>query len=190
MFSMAKYSAEFKLKIVKEYLEGNLGSKLLTKKHDISDHSLILTWTRVFKAFGEEGLRRKQTKQLYPVQFKLDVLNFMKQTGASYRDTAIQFKINSPSLIARWNGILLKDGIDGLKDKTKGRPSMKKKQANKAKNNLETMSREEQLNREIELLRLEVAYLKKLKAFRENPDTYLEKHKQRWHTNSKNQDSN
>jgi len=187
---MAKYSAEFKVKIVKEYLEGNLSSKLLTDKHDISDHSLILTWTRVFEAFGEEGLRRKQTKQSYPVHFKLDVLHFMKQSGASYRDTAIQFKINSPGLIARWNGILLKDGIDGLKDKPKGRPSMNKRQASKVKNNLETMSREEQLKRENELLHLEVAYLKKLKAFQENPDTFLEKHKQRWHTNSKKQDSN
>lgn len=33
-----------------------------------------------------------------------------------------------------------------------------------------TMSREEQLEPENERLRLEVAYLKKLKAFRENPD--------------------
>ena len=53
-----------------------------------------------------------------------------------------------------------------------------------------TMSREEQLERENELLRLEVAYLKKSKAFRENPDAFLEKHKQRWHSNSKKKDSN
>lgn len=52
-----------------------------------------------------------------------------------------------------------------------------------------TMSREEQLERENELLRLEVAYLKKLKAFQENPNAYLEKHKQRWHSNSKKKDS-
>jgi transposase len=52
------------------------------------------------------------------------------------------------------------------------------------------ISREEQLERENELLRLEIAYLKKLKAFQENPDAYLEKHKQRWHTNSKKKDSN
>ncbi len=51
------------------------------------------------------------------------------------------------------------------------------------------MSREEQLERENELLRLEVAYLKKLKAFRENPDAFLEKHKQRLHSNSKKKDS-
>ncbi|SES46248.1 hypothetical protein [Psychrobacillus sp. OK032] len=52
-----------------------------------------------------------------------------------------------------------------------------------------TMSREEQLERENELLRLEVAYLKKLKAFRENPDAFLEKHKQRSPLNLKKKDS-
>lgn len=37
----------------------------------------------------------------------------------------------------------------------------------------------EELKREIELLRLENAYLKKLQAFQENPKVFLEKHKQR-----------
>lgn len=52
-----------------------------------------------------------------------------------------------------------------------------------------TMSREEQLERENERLRLEVAYLKKLKAFRENPDAFLEKHKPQSPLNSKKKDS-
>ena len=47
------------------------------------------------------------------------------------------------------------------------------------------MTREQKLERENELLRLEVAYLKKLKAFQMDPDGYLEKHKQRYHSNSK-----
>lgn len=51
------------------------------------------------------------------------------------------------------------------------------------------MSREEQLERENEMLRLEVAYLKKLKAFRENPDAFLEKHKQPSPSNLKKKDS-
>jgi len=55
---------------------------------------------------------------------------------------------------------------------------MSKKQKSPAKNQEKTMSREEQLERENELLRLEVAYLKKLKAFRENPDAFHEKLKQ------------
>lgn len=48
----------------------------------------------------------------------------------------------------------------------------------------------QELEREIELLKLENAYLKKLKAFQKNPDAFLEKHKQQWPTNSKKKDSN
>ncbi len=65
----------------------------------------------------------------------------------------------------------------GLQRKSKGRQSMSKKLKPTTNNQEKTMSREEQLERENELLRLEVAYLKKLKAFRENPDAFLEKHK-------------
>jgi transposase len=47
------------------------------------------------------------------------------------------------------------------------------------------MTYEQKLERENELLRLEVEYLKKLRAFQMNPEDYLEKHKQRYHSNSK-----
>lgn len=186
---MAKYSDEFKLKVVSAYLEGSLGYKLLAKAFNISTESQIKRWVRAYKEFGEAGLRRISVKHVYSVKFKLDVLNFMKQTGASYQDTAIQFNMNNPTLIANWNSKFFKEGIEGLKEKEKGRPPMSKNPKIKAVKQESTESREEQLERENELLRLEVAYLKKLKAFRENPDTYLEKHKQRWHSNSKKKDS-
>lgn len=67
---------------------------------------------------------------------------------------------------------------------------MSKKHQPKQKAQDKELSREELLQRENELLRLEVAYLKKLKAFRKNPDAFLEKHKQRWHSNSKKKGSN
>lgn len=187
---MAKYSEEFKQKIVIEYLEGTLGFKLLAKKYDIPNKSTIQKWVNSYKAFGEEGLRNKRTKTVYSVQFKLDVLHFKKQTGASYQETAIEFKMNNPSLIANWNGTFLKEGIEGLKEKPKGRPPMSGKRKAKSVKQEKQMSREEKLERENELLRLENAYLKKLKAFQENPNVYLEKHKQRWHSNSKKKDSN
>lgn len=56
-----------------------------------------------------------------------------------------------------WN----KEGIDGL-SKPKGRPPMSKKK--KQKKNDNTLTRAQQLEREIELLRAENAYLKKLRA--------------------------
>ncbi|RLQ93025.1 helix-turn-helix domain-containing protein [Planomicrobium sp. Y74] len=186
---MAKYSEVFKLRMVKEYLEGSLGYDLLAQKYSIPSSTPIKRWVRAFQAFGEDGLRKKQTNQMYSVQFKVDVLHFMKQTGASYQDTAIQFKMNEPSIIARWNLEFLAEGVRGLEKRAKGRPSMSKKPKQKPVQTEKPLSREEQLERENELLRLEVAYLKKLKAFQENPDAFLDKHKQRWRSNSTKKDS-
>lgn len=182
---MAKYSDKLKLKIVLEYMNGPLSYGALAKKYKIPDHSSIRRWVRAYKEFSEMGLKRKRLKQRYSVQFKLTVLHFMKQTGASYQDTAIEFKMNNPSLIANWNSKFSKEDIEGLKEKTKGRPPMCKNKKIKPTKLEKECSREEQLERENELLRLEISYLKKLNAFQENPDAFLEKHKQRWHSSSK-----
>lgn len=112
----------------------------------------------------------------------------MIETGASYQEIADQFRLNNPSLIHRWMKTLNEQGMEGLNLKSKGRPSMSKK-ANKEKNENKKLTREKELERENELLRLEVAYLKKLRAFRENPSAFLEKHKQRSHSNSKKKGS-
>ncbi|MFD1737039.1 helix-turn-helix domain-containing protein [Bacillus salitolerans] len=187
---MAKYGSKFKLKIVMEYLGGTLGYKSLANKYGIPSESQIKRWVRSYKEFGEDGLCRKHSKQVYSVKFKLDVLNFMKQTGASYQDTAIVFKMNNPPLISNWYKTFLEKGIEGLQEKVKGRPSMSKNHKVKSLKQEQELSREELLERENELLRLENSYLKKLNAFQENPNAFLEKHKQRWHSNSKKKDSN
>ncbi|WP_197089536.1 transposase [Bacillus sp. SA1-12] len=43
---MAKYSEEFKLKLVKEYLEGKLGYRLLAQKYNMKDSTRILRWVK------------------------------------------------------------------------------------------------------------------------------------------------
>ena len=152
---MAKYSDEFKLKVVRAYLEGPLGYTSLANAFNVSTDSLIKQWVRAYKEFGEAGLRRISVKQVYSVNFKLDVLHFMKQTGASYQDTAIEFNMNNPALIASWNRHFLNEGIEGLQEKVKGRSPMSKKPKIKSVKPEITLSREERLEREIELLRLE-----------------------------------
>lgn len=176
MIFMTKYSEEFKLMVVQEYLSGSIGYRAIAKKYGIGD-SPLRRWVRAYKEFGRNSLLVKKTKQFYSVHFKIDVLNFLKRTGASYQDTAIHFNLNDATLVASWYHRFLKEGIECLQKNSKGRPSMSKKQKSTANNQEKTMSREEQLERENDLLRLEVAYLKKLKAFRENQDAFLEKHK-------------
>ncbi|MDN6160835.1 MAG: transposase [Staphylococcus equorum] len=185
---MAKrYSDEFKLKIVNEYLEGFLGYKRLAKKYSIPSTTPIKNWINAYKIMGEKGVRNKRSRSVYSLQFKLDVLHFKKRTGSTNRETANAFNLNHPALIAQWNAIFLEKGIEGLKGK--GCAPMSQNKNSKSIQGKST-NREKQLEHENELLRLEVAYLKKLKAFQENPDAYLEKHKQRWHTNSNKKDSN
>lgn len=184
---MAKYSESFKLMVVREYLEGPLGYSLLARKYDIKSGTQLKNWVAVYKKHGVEGLYRKKNNAVYSVQFKLDVLSFMKRTGASVTETALQFGLTNPPMITSWKKTFLEGGTEAL-DRPKGRPSMSEQEKNRmnktCKQNSE-MTREQKLERENELLRLEIEYLKKLRAFQMDPEGYLEKHKQRYHSNSK-----
>ncbi|MDY0393181.1 transposase [Virgibacillus halophilus] len=186
---MTKYNEEFKIKLVTEYLYGHLGYKSLAKKYNMPSSTPLRNWVSSYKVQGMEGLKRRKTKQEYSVQFKLDAVQFMLETGASYQETAVQFHLNNPSLIVRWLKAFRIQGIEGLNTKPKGRPSMSKKTNKQKKKGEKKLTREEELERENELLRLENAYLKKLRAFREDPNAFHEKHKQKWHSNSKKKDS-
>lgn len=186
---MVKYNEDFKLKVVKDYLGGTLGFVSLAKKHRISSTSLISAWVHAFKEFGEDGIYKRQPRQVYPVQFKIDVLNFMEKTGASYQDTAIVFKMSSPSLIANWYALYSKKGRKGLGEEQKGRSLMAEHRKRKPLPSKNDITREERLERENELLRLENSYLKKVKAFQESSNASPEKHRRPSRSNSKKKDS-
>ena len=57
---MAKYSTEFKVKIVKEYLETNSSYQNLVNKYCIPDKSMIRRWVNDFRKQGIEGLKPKK----------------------------------------------------------------------------------------------------------------------------------
>lgn len=173
--------------VVREYQEGKLGYRGLGKKHGIKGKSAINRWVKIYEKFGQKGLMNKEQNERYSVQLKLDVLSFIKRTGSSETEAALQFGITNPTIISSWKKVFLADGSEGLK-RPKGRPPM----SDMAKNNKKDkqtkkseMTYEQKLERENELLRLEVEYLKKLRAFQMDPEGYLEKHKQRYHSNSK-----
>tara|TARA_E500000081_G_C6074052_1_gene324423 strand:+ start:96 stop:275 length:180 start_codon:yes stop_codon:yes gene_type:complete len=59
---MAKYSFEFKLRIVNEYREGPLGYMLLAKKYGLPSKTPVKKWVQLYQRFGEDGLKRKKSK--------------------------------------------------------------------------------------------------------------------------------
>ena len=50
----------------------------------------------------------------YSPEFELNVLNYMKTTGAAYSQSAIHFGISDIGTIANWNATFLKDGVEAL----------------------------------------------------------------------------
>lgn len=158
---MSKYDEEFKQKVVDAYLAGEGGYTFLAKRFGVPSKTNIRKWVNAFKQFGKQGLLSKKTDTTYPVQFKLDVLNYKLRTGDSFQEVALKFGINEPPMISNWLSKWQIEGIEGL-SKSKGRPTLsnKPKQKNVSKN----LTREQQLEKEIELLRAENAFLKKLQA--------------------------
>ena len=97
---MAKYSFEFKMSMVREYLSGKGGYKTLGKKHSI-DESIIRKWVANYRRYGEEGLMRSRQQQVYTFEFKHHVVELYLTSELSYRELALQVGMTNPAQIAR-----------------------------------------------------------------------------------------
>ena len=130
---MAKYSTEFKMKVVKEYLETNISYKSLSEKYKLSHQEIVKRWVNAYKSQGYEGLKVKRENTKYTLEFKLNVVNLYLIGEMSYQSLANQLKINNPSMITRWVNDFREKGIEGLKPKKRGRLSKMPNSQNKSK---------------------------------------------------------
>lgn len=167
---MAKYKYEFKLKIVKEYLNEKGSYKYLCDKHGFSDTKLLRQWVSAYNTYGESGLMRSRKRENYTFDFKRHVVELYLTTEVSYQDLALQVGINNPSLLSRWVNDYRIAGPDALKPKMKGRPpKMKKsKEPKKVKDSGQNTDDDylKRLEDENLKLRIENAYLKELRRLR------------------------
>ena len=120
---MTKYNTEFKMKVVKEYLEGSISYKDLAKKYSIPDKSTVRKWVNVYESQGYDGLKVSRSNNNYSLDFKLNVVNLYLTGEMSYQSLANELKVNNPSIITRWVKEFREKGIEGLKPKKRGRPS-------------------------------------------------------------------
>ena len=130
---MAKYSTEFKMKVVKEYLESNISYRSLSDKYCIPSKIVVINWVNAYKSQGYEGLKVKRKNTQYTLEFKLNVVNLYLTGEMSYQSLANDLKINNPSMITRWVNDFREKGIEGLKPKKRGRPSKMPKSQKKSK---------------------------------------------------------
>ena len=169
---MAKFTPQEKLEAVIRYLNGVESQQTISDSIRVTN-SVFQTWIKQYQYHGEQAFEKRYTS--YPLQFKLDVLIYMNNQGTSVKETAALFNIPAPSTLLQWKKQVETLGIDALQSKKKGRPSMKKEN----KKVTSTEGSIEALQEELERLRMENAYLKKLNALVQSKEKLQNKTKRK-----------
>ena len=184
-FFVAKFSFEFKKKIVHEYLDGKGGVGYIAKRYNISHKSQIQRWINAYREFGDDGLLRSRQNNDYSFQFKLSVVELYLSSEVSYQELALSQGINNPSLITRWVNDFRIAGPDALRPKKKGRKkTLDIEEFKKPSNPIEekavdtSAERVKELEDELLKLRIENAYLKELRRLRLEEEALLKKQRE------------
>jgi transposase len=158
-----KYTQQFKHKVVQDYLVGHDGFKAVAQRYGMPNRSLVERWVMAYRLHGDAGLSKKRSR--YGVDFKLSVLRHMWENRLSITQTAARFDIRRHSTVGAWERAYREGGVKALTPAPTRRPKKMTIPTTKAEipAGEDKRSREE-LMAELEYLRMENAYLKKLDA--------------------------
>lgn len=115
----------------------------------------VRKWLDVYRSVGIEVLAMMGAKKTtYSFETKVAAVRAVTDEGMTKAEAMAKFGIASPSSFKKWLKAYREDGVDALRPKPKGRPAG-------AKANRKETTREQELEREVQKLRAENAYLKK-----------------------------
>ena len=164
---MSKYSKQFKLKVVKEFLKFG-GLKRVGHLFEIS-HSDVRKWALAYQAHGHSGLN--PSYQRHSPEFKVQVLQYMAQHQISARPAAAHFGVGSMTTILQWQKLYNEGGITALANRQRGQPPM-------SQFNIKALLKKPiseltpvELRRRLEYAEAQAAYLKKLEALAQSKAT-------------------
>lgn len=156
---MSKFTYEEKLEAVLRVVED--GMSFRASSHIIgAAKTPVMRWVKRYEQFGTEGLQKKFGT--YSGDFKFSVIDYMHKNHLSLFQTATHFGIPNDTTLGKWERIYYEEGPQGLYRDNRGRKSkMSSGKPRKKKLNKET---NEDLIAEVQRLRMENEYLKKLQA--------------------------
>lgn len=155
---MSKYSYEEKLEAVLRVVEDGMSAK--QSGHILGTvETLVRRWVERYRQFGPEGLLMKHGS--YDGAFKISVIEYMHANHLSLFQTAVKFGIPTDATVGKWERIYYEEGPEALYRDNRGRSRKMSSDKTKKKINKET---EEDLISEVQRLRMENEYLKKLQA--------------------------
>ena len=159
VFFMSKYSYEEKLEAVLRVVDNGMSPKASAKILGTAE-AVVRRWVARYQQFGPEGLMLKHGS--YDGDFKVYVIEYMHKNHISLFQAAATFGIPNDATVGKWERIYYEEGPQALYRDNRGRPSKMKSSKPKKKKLEKTV--EEDLIAEVQRLRMENEYLKKLNA--------------------------
>ena len=95
-----KLEAEEKVKILLEYLGGEIGQREGARKAGVT-HTTFQGWIRIFENYGIDGFQQKQ-KQQYSVETKKASVRAYRQGKGSLEEICKKFKIKNSKTLREW----------------------------------------------------------------------------------------
>ncbi|SFJ40023.1 Transposase and inactivated derivatives [Paenibacillus sp. UNC496MF] len=99
--SLGKYSALDKLAILEEVSNGEIGFLAAAKKYEINKTTLM-RWQRRYQTCGYEGLERRTHLQSYSAELKLRAVKDYLERGLSQYQVIAKYKIASTRQLFNW----------------------------------------------------------------------------------------
>ena len=158
-FIMTKYSYDEKLEAVLRVVDEKMSQRESAKILG-AVRGQLQGWIKLYEQFGSEGLLMKHGT--YTGDFKVSVIEYMHNNHLSVFETAAKFGIPAHSTLLNWERRYYEEGPLGLLQEKRGRKS-KMSSDKPGKNKLDKKT-EEDLITEVQRLRMENEYLKKLQA--------------------------
>jgi transposase len=180
---MTTYNQAFKLKIVKEYLDGGGSLNSLGRKYGVSSTS-VSDWVKKYQVGGADNLKKKDASgTAYSVQFKLNAIRLYQTTDISYRKLADNLGLNSQSILTQWVKQYNAKGIEGISRTRSARKPMFKDDPEKKNKKQHPISLEEMTEEEVQdlILKLQIEndYLKELWSLKNQGKKFPETKKNR-----------
>ena len=156
---LLKYTFGIKLNTVLMVVHDNLSLHEVSRITGI-DRSLLREWLNLYKNHGTKYL--KPGINSYSYEFKLKVIDYLHSNNISYRKASGIFGIRCSTTVRNWDLIFNKHGSGGLMVKKK--TNAEKSDVTKKSRPKKELSDKDKLLEELEYLRMENEYLKKLNA--------------------------
>ena len=159
---MSQISNEIRLEAVQRVVEDGMSISASARLAGVHK-SMLQEWVMQYREHGAEGVIKQDRKQKkYTGEFKIEVVEYAHTNQLSAGAASAHFSLPTKSLFLKWERIYYEEGPQALLEEHRGRASKMGKNVGR-KRKLPDQTKED-LIAEVQRLRMENEYLKKLQA--------------------------